>query len=110
MLLMWRDGEEITDRAFYGHLLWALPQGDLYPLLEFHYHPSHKGVHCKMPCETAIDYRNRLLPGAPELNLGTSRILDPRVPDDRSALVVLFCRAAGITISNEQNGQGDLLC
>ncbi|WP_175979650.1 MULTISPECIES: hypothetical protein [Caballeronia] len=110
VLFMWRDGEELMDRSFYGHLLWTLPQGDLYPLLEFHYHPSHKGVHCKMPCETTIDYRNRLLPGAPELNLKSSRIFDPRVTDDRSALIVLFCRATGITISNEQNGQGDLLC
>ncbi|WP_250529269.1 hypothetical protein [Caballeronia sp. ATUFL_F1_KS4A] len=63
VLFMWRDGEELMDRSFYGHLLWTLPQGDLSPLLEFHYHPSHKGVHCKMPCETTIDYRNRLLPG-----------------------------------------------
>ncbi|SAK39197.1 hypothetical protein AWB75_00017 [Caballeronia catudaia] len=110
VLFMWRDGDEITDRSFYGHLIFTSPKGDLYPLFEFHYHPSHKGVHCKLPCETTIDYRNRLLPGAPELNLESSRVFDPGVSDDRSALIVLFCRATGITISNEQNGQGDLLC
>ena len=109
-LFMWRDGDELEDRAFYGHLLCTLPGGDLYPLLEFHYHPGHKGLHCKMPCQTAFDYRNRLLPGAPELNLKTSRRFGPGVAEDRAALIVLFCQTAGISISNERNGQGDLLC
>ena len=110
VLFMWRDGDELEDRSFYGHLVCVLPRGDLYPLLEFHYHPSHKGLHCKMPCQTASDYRNRLLPGAPELNLKTSRRFDPRMSEDRAALIVLFCETAGISISNEQIGQGDLLC
>jgi hypothetical protein len=30
--------------------------------------------------------------------------------EDRAALIVLFCETAGISISNEQYGQGDLLC
>lgn len=110
VLFIWRDGDELEDRSFYGHLLHALPPGDLYPLLEFHYHPSHKGLHCKVPCRTTFDYRNRLLPGAPELNLKSYRRFDPRVVEDRAALIVLFCEIAGISISNEQNGQGDLLC
>jgi hypothetical protein len=32
------------------------------------------------------------------------------VAEDRAALIVLFCETAGISISNDQNGQGDLLC
>jgi hypothetical protein len=110
VLFIWRDGEALEDRSFYGHLLCSVSQGDLYPLLEFHYHPCHKGVHCKVPCQTALDYRNRLLPGAPELNLKTSRVFDPGLAEDRAALIVLFCSTAGISISSEQNGQGDLLC
>ncbi|WP_244826568.1 MULTISPECIES: hypothetical protein [unclassified Caballeronia] len=110
VLFVWRDGEQLEDRAFYAHLLCSLPKGDLYPLLEFHYHPSHKGLHCKVPCRTTSDYRNRLLPGAPELNLKSSKRFDPRAENDRGALIVLFCKATGITISNEQDGQGDLLC
>ncbi len=107
---MWRDGEELEDRSFYGHLICMLPRGEMYPLFEFHYHPSHKGLHCKMPCRTDFDYRNRLLPGAPELNLKSSRRFDPAVAEDRAALIVLFCQTADISISNEHNGQGDLLC
>ncbi|WP_250532610.1 hypothetical protein [Caballeronia sp. AZ10_KS36] len=110
VLFLWRDGDQLEDRSFYGHLVCTMPHGDIYPLFELHYHPSHKGLHCKLPCNTSSDYRNRLLPGAPELDLKLPRRFDPRAANDRAALIVLFCNAVGITISNEHQGQGDLLC
>ena len=79
----------LTDSAFFGWLLCELQNGVLYPLLEFHYHPSHKGVHAKMPCNTELDYTQRQLPQAPELNLKALPGLDPRTEDGR-AICALF--------------------
>jgi hypothetical protein len=110
VMFVWRDGEDIEDRAFYGHLLELLPNGALYPLMEFHCHPKHKGLHLKLPCRTVNDYRNRLLPGAPELNLKSSRQFDPSEANDRAALIVLFCKLAGIAIYTEHPDQADLFC
>lgn len=76
----------------------TLPDGQLFPLFEFHYHPSHKGVHAKLPCKTELNYAGRQLPGAPELNLKSSGSLDPRSEADRMALVHRFCQACGIEL------------
>jgi hypothetical protein len=99
-LFVWGDGEILTDTKFYGYMLCRLSNGSLYPLLEFHWHPSHKGVHVKMPCETSLDYTGRLLPGAPELALKSTRTLDPRSHDDRVQLIAMFCEAAGIELGD----------
>jgi hypothetical protein len=98
VLFIWGDGEILTDTKFYGYLLCGLPNGSLSPLLEFHWHPSHKGVHIKVPCDTELDYTDRLLPGAPELALKSTYVFDPRVPDDRVRLITVFCQAAGIKL------------
>lgn len=98
VLFIWGNGDILTDTRFYGYLLCGLPNGSLSPLLEFHWHPSHKGVHIKVPCETSLDYTDRLLPGAPELALKSSRIFDPRLSDDRKRLISVFCQAAGIAL------------
>ena len=45
LIFVWRDGPLLTDRSFYGWLLKKLCGGALYPLLEMHWHPSHKGLH-----------------------------------------------------------------
>jgi hypothetical protein len=97
-ILVWRDGEILTDRAFFGFLFCTLASGALSPVFEFHWHPSHKGIHCKVPCNTSSDYTNRFLPGAPELNLKTPSILDPRSENDRLVLIHLFCKACGISL------------
>lgn len=97
-IMYWRDGPILTDRAFYGHLMCRLSNGDLSPLLEFHWHPSHKGLHCKTPCNTAVDYTNRQLPGAPELSIKTNGLLDPKDAFDRLKLVIAFCKSCGITL------------
>lgn len=102
VLFVWGNGEILTDTKFYGYLVCGLPNGSLSPLLEFHWHPSHKGIHIKIPCETELDYTNRLLPGAPELALDRTCALDPRVHDDRLRLITMFCQAAGIKL-----GQAD---
>lgn len=104
-VFLWRDGQILTDTAFFGHLFCRIPNGTLYPLLEFHWHPSHKGFHAKTPCETEIDYTNRMLPGAPELALATQEHLDPRVESDRVALINEFCRVCGITISSPHDNK-----
>jgi hypothetical protein len=107
-IFMWHDGPERTDRSFYAYLLCILQNGDLSPLFELHYHPSHKGLHCKMPCRTTIDFRNRLLSRAPELSLKTCREFDPALEHDRAELIKIFCETVGIVTSIRINHQGDL--
>jgi hypothetical protein len=97
----WRDGEARTDRAFFAYLFWVTPSQGLYPLFILHYHPSHKGLHAKLPCNTGLDYEGRELPGAPELALRGSRtgqMIDPRDPNDRLLLIERFCASCGITL------------
>lgn len=108
VLFMWHDGPERTDRSFYGYLLSVASNGDMFPLFEFHYHPTHKGLHCKMPCETSANYRNRLLPGAPELNLKPARDFDPAFEQDRVTLIKVFCKAVGIETMFEDDRQAKL--
>lgn len=97
-IMYWRDGEIFTDRSFYGHLFCRLSNGSLSPIFEFHWHPSHKGIHCKTPCRTTNNYTDRMLPGAPELKLKTKPSLDPKNYDDRLNLIIDFCRACGISL------------
>lgn len=103
VVFMWRDGENLQDAAFMAWMFCALGEGDLYPLFELHFHPSHKGVHCKLPCKTENDYTNRQLPGAPELELITLEGLDPRSEMHRQQLIVQFCKACGITLAQEKD-------
>lgn len=105
VVFLWRDGEALTDTSFYGYLMCAMANGAHSPVFEFHWHPSHKGFHCKVPCETTLDYRNRLLVGAPELALNTNPKLDPRSDSDRLVLIVEFCDACGISLSSKNNHQ-----
>ncbi|MBV2181785.1 MAG: hypothetical protein KUL86_11210 [Castellaniella sp.] len=100
VVFMYRDGEILSDTAFFGHLMCSVGERALYPLFEFHWHPSHKGFHAKMPCKTGLDYTNRMLPGAPELQISTRAELDPRNEDDRTALINEFCEACGIYIAD----------
>lgn len=105
-LMCWRNGPILTDRTFFGYLFCRLANGSLSPLFEFHWHPSHKGIHCKTPCRTSNDYTDRLLPGAPELALKTKADLDPKNPVDRLKLVIEFCRSCGISLpDNDTNSQ-----
>lgn len=101
VLFYYRDGALLTDTSFFGHFICRTRNG-LYPLLNFHWHPSHKGFHCKIPCDAQIDYTNRMLPGAPELALKTFPTLDPRNEDDRLQLIHQFCTACGITLTSSQ--------
>jgi len=99
ILIMYRDGALLADSAFYAYFMVKTGKG-YYPLLHFHWHPSHKGFHCKIPCSAKIDYDNRLLPGAPELALKTRPHLDPRNSDDRLRLAHAFCEICGITFGD----------
>lgn len=96
--MYWRDGQLLSDRAFYGHLFCRLASGSLSPVFEFHWHPSHKDVHCKTPCETDNDYTDRNLPGAPELTIKAEKKFDPKNTDDLKRLVILFCKSCGISL------------
>lgn len=104
VFFFWRDGELLSDSKFFGWLMCVLKNGALSPLFEFHYHPSHKGVHAKLPCNTTLDYTERQLPQAPELALKTSGDIDPRTNDGRLKLIHQFCAACGI----EQGSEGGL--
>ncbi|MBC7490189.1 MAG: hypothetical protein H7240_09795 [Glaciimonas sp.] len=96
--MYWRDGDILTDRSFFAYLFCRLANDNLSPIFEFHWHPSHKGFHCKTPCGTVSDYTNRALPGAPELTLKTDFKLDPKNHDDRMKLVIDFCTWCGISL------------
>lgn len=93
---LYRGGDILTDTSFYGYVFCRLANGSLYPLYEFHWHPSHKGLHCKLPCNTTLDYNGRLLKAAPELSLNSDPTLDPRKEKDREELISLFCESCGI--------------
>ena len=101
VVFIWRDGELRTDSAFLAYLFCETEDGALYPLFEMHCHPSHKGVHAKLPCDTELNFASRLLPGAPELALSGRDDIDPRMDVDRRSLVVRFCKACGITMGLE---------
>ena len=107
VVLMWRDGETRQDSAFMAWMFCLLENQDLYPLFELHFHPSHKGVHCKLPCKTENDYTSRQLPGAPELDLFTLEGLDPRVDVDRQKLTLQFYSHGAILLTalNFQSAQ-----
>lgn len=101
IFMYWRNGQIFTDRSFYAYLFFRLPNRDLSPLFEFHWHPSHKGFHCKTPCRTTSDYSNRVLVGAPELALSTNHNLDPKIHSDRMRLVSDFCKWCGVNLPDE---------
>ena len=101
IVFIWRDGELRTDSAFLAYMFCVLSDGALYPLFEMHFHPSHKGLHGKLPCKTESDFTSRARPGAPELALSSRDGLDPRVQGDRNNLIERFCKACGIAMGNE---------
>ena len=108
-IFFWKDGTLLTDTAFIAYLMCRLGNGKMSPVFEFHWHPSHKGFHCKTPCKTEFDYTDRMLPGAPELNLRTNTKLDPREDVGRLQLIHVFCKACGITIQGKPDpGQMEL--
>lgn len=90
-----RAGATLGDTAFLGYLMYELQSKELSPLFEFHWHPGHKGFHCKTPCRDERNFTGRQLPGVLELAMNT-RPLDPRLEDHRQELVSVFCRACGI--------------
>jgi hypothetical protein len=104
VFMLWREGDILTDRSFYAYLFCQLSDKTLSPLLEFHWHPSHKGQHCKTPCKTTQNFTGRLLPGAPELALATDHKLDPRKEKDRLKLIIKFCETCGIGLPDEHDG------
>jgi hypothetical protein len=93
---MWKDGETLLQSSFYGYLFFHVGP-NLYPLCHFHWHPSHKPIHFKAPCDTDMNYTNRGLPGAKELNVTTpTEPYDPRQSGDRIRLIEIFCATCGI--------------
>ena len=102
VLFLWRNGEILTDTAFYAYLLFNVANDALLPISELHWHPSHKSIHCKLPCKTDRDYTNRLLVQAPEFNLSGPPLLDPRIVKDRFELITTFCRVCGIDIGSQE--------
>lgn len=98
VLFLVRDGESPERRAFYGYLVQRTLDG-LLPLVILHYHPSHKGVHILVNCDTSQDYTSRQLPGAPELTLRTPDSIDPGTQAGRLRLINLFCERCGVRIA-----------
>jgi hypothetical protein len=105
IMMLWRDGETLTDTAFFAYLLCVLQNDDLYTIVEYHWHPSHKDQHIKTPCNTDLDYKNRLLVQAPELSCKPTfkQKPDPRNEQDLESLIVHFCKITGIIIVKPQD-------
>lgn len=101
-----KTGEVFTDCHFYAHLLYETDRGDLFPLFEFHWHPNHKGFHCKTPCRASIDYTNRMLPGARELAM-TTKMWDPRKARDLTNLMTVVCQTCGVETPQEAAEEAD---
>ncbi len=94
---MWKDGDTLVESSFYAYLFSHVGEQDLYPLCNFHWHPSHKPLHIKTPCDSDLNYTNRGLPGCKELHLkNTGKVLDPRIEQDRLQLIEVFCMACGV--------------
>lgn len=115
VFFLYRDGQILTDRAFFGYLFCVLQNKSLNTLYEFHWHPSHKGIHCKLQCNTSLNYTGRLLVQAPELQLAPPSELDPAKEADRVKLVQMFCAKCGIHLNlpkaqdqDQASEQGDL--
>ena len=68
-MFVWRDGELKTDSAFLVWLFCKLDEEPLYSLFEMHFHPSHKGLHAKLPCKPDVNDGGRQLVKAPRLTL-----------------------------------------
>lgn len=100
VLFVWRNGEIKTDSSFYGYFVHNPSPVERRILFELHWHPSHKGIHCVTPCNTALDLNNRMLVAQPDINLKGNLDWDPRSKDDRQKLIHLFCNACGISIKS----------
>jgi len=97
VVFLWRDGTVLEDRAFFAWWFLEINADCRLPLCIFHWHPSHKGFHVQVPCQTTSDYMNRQLPGAPELSIKmNAETLDPLDPLARVRLIEVFCRICGI--------------
>ena len=104
VLFIWKTGDILTDTAFYGYLMRK--EGDeILNLFEFHWHPSHKGYHCHVPCDAKNHDTNRMIPkDAPELDLINKNNpvpnLDPRDENDRLKLINFFCEKVNLRVIN----------
>lgn len=101
VLFLWKDGDILTDSAFYGYFIEILPADKMRTILEFHWHPDHKGYHCVVPCNSDSDFTDRMLRNCHELNLKQSTILDPRDDKDRHVLINQFCEIVGIQLQSD---------
>lgn len=103
VIFLWKDGQILTDRSFYAWLFKKIAGDGRYPLVEMHWHPSHKGLHIKTPCNSVSDYTDRQLPGAMELSVGSRQVYDPQRDADRASLICTFCAIAGIELGLENS-------
>ena len=104
VLFAYKQSELLIDCKFYAY--WGtLIDGKFTPIMIVHYHPSHKGMHAKVPCKTDRDYTSRELPGAPELQIHKDKLPDMRTERGINELITLFCKSAGIMIQNASNNQ-----
>jgi hypothetical protein len=94
-----RSGDILERKAFFAYL-FEEHNDVLVPLAILHYHPSHKGVHLIVNCETGREFGGRQLPGAPEFALKSARLFDPEDPNDRSELILAFCKRCNISIGD----------
>ena len=86
------------DCKFYAYWGFLLTTGEYEPLMEWHYHPSHKGIHCKVPCETTLSYTSRQLVNAPELSVCLGKRPDIRTDWGVQEMIGLFCGKLNIRL------------
>lgn len=97
----YKQSSSLVDSKFYAY--WGLrnSKNELIPLMNFHYHPSHKGIHARFACKTTELFTSRYLVVAPELNLHKKHQPDIRTQEGINELICLFCKSAGIELPKE---------
>lgn len=98
VLFVYKRAAIAEDCKFYAYWGFRLTTGEYEPLLEWHYHPSHKGIHCKVPCETTLVYTSRQLVNAPELSVCFGKQPDIRTEWGVQEMIGLFCKKLNIRL------------
>ena len=98
VVFAYRRNNEIEDCKFYGYWGTMHSENLFSPIMELHYHPSHKGIHIRVPCRTNKDYTGRSLVQAPELNIVPNQAPDIRTDQGIRQLICIFCKTAGIEL------------
>ena len=102
VLFAYKRAALLEDCKFWAYWGFLLATGEFQPMAEWHYHPSHKGIHCKVPCGTDKDYTSRMLAQAPELSVCPQKMPDVRTSAGIDQLIGIVCEKLSIHMPQEK--------